>query len=263
MNTLQNPCLTCDHHLADGDKNDGRCKDCEKRIAYINAIGMCPCSSVSEHVELEGGMKKTDYGPGKYLAKELDDPEKNWVDIEIKDLPGPKTKEEMDPIEEYIAGVCQAAGISVATLRKGIKGQSNIEDNIPFHNVRDEIIHTLFEGKFGPMSQVQIGKLLNIKNSTVSSRMRKMGFGPGRPGQSKYLTKTSKPQTTEMLIKSDIEPAPKIMSKMTVTIDFSKHTEVYENLRDLAEENLRSLENQALWIFLTLYQRGVNIEKSV
>jgi len=233
MNTpLKNPCLECDHHLAGGDKNCDRCRDCERRVEYVNAIGKCPSSTVSEHVDLEG-MGGPDFAKSK-----------NEILAQEESL-------SIDPIENHIRDVCKKAGTTIERVRAGIKGSINTYVNQEVNNVRDEIIVGLASGKFGHLTQPQIGKYLNISGHLVCQRMKKMDISP-RPRDKKAK---SKPPMQ----------ANKIQSKSknkTLTLCFDDHPELYNDIIKLADRELREPENQALYILLKVRERGLKIPEA-
>lgn len=242
MNTpLKNPCLECNHHLFGGDKNCDLCRDCDKRVAYVAAIGKCPSSTMSEHVDLEGNA-------GSNLSK-----------IAIDDLHGPKSKDDLaeheSPVENLIKKVCESENMTVAELRAGIKGVVDPVKREWFQNTRDHIIKYLASGKFGNFNQAQIGKLLNISNHTVCMRMKVIGISPGKPDNLKSTKKKKHKMPPPQKKASENQP-PK-----TLVLNFKKHPELYEQIEKLAERELRQSENQVLYILLKIHERGLDMEK--
>lgn len=55
--------------------------------------------------------------------------------------------------------------------------------------------------------------------------------------------------------KPQIKPPLQIILKL----DFVAFPEIYDDLQALAKQELRSIENQALYIFKQLHERGLNI----
>lgn len=248
--SLKNPCHECDHHLSGGNKNCDRCISCEKRIAYVNAIGTSPSSTVSEHVDLDG------HG-GADLSN-----------INIEDLPGPKTKQDLadyetvektssgitkDPIDKHIKQVCESAGMTVDYVRAGVLQSFDKIQRYKFHKVRDQIIKDLASGKFGGLNQTQIGDYLNIKNWNVSDRMKNMGISP-RPKKKKPAKSPNVgiggPPSLEL---------QKNKSSKTITISFEDHPDIFDDLIKLSKEQLRKPENQVLWILIKIHETGMTI----
>ena len=69
---MKNPCLSCDHHLAGGDKNCDRCRECDKRVEYVQLIGSVAASMdiaagkplSYQEVDMEK-ITRRETGPGK------------------------------------------------------------------------------------------------------------------------------------------------------------------------------------------------------
>jgi len=223
--SLKNPCLECDHHLTGGDKNCDRCRECEKRVEYVNAIGKCPSSTMSEHVDLQGD---------------------GGVDL--------KQTIKNDPIEKYIQDMCKANGISVETLRSGLNRFSSPHEKQTINDVRDDIIRVLASGKFGYITQPVIGEALSLSPSYVSMRMRRMNISLASR-ERKAKPKTSK--TREIVQKKQPEKKDK-----TLVLCFDDHPELYNDIIKLADKELREPENQAIYILLKVHERGLNLEKT-
>jgi len=221
--SLKNPCLECDHHLAGGDKNCDRCRDCEKRVQYINAIGKCPSSTMSEHVDLEGD--------GGF------------------DMPAETQVSANDPVEKFIRQTCRTGNITVEKMRAGIKGCPDKKEEV--NAVRDDIIRELASGKFGYFTQPQIGGFLNVSSHLVCQRMKLMCISP-RPRNKKSKNKPPAPAQT---IQS------KNINK-TLTLAFDNHPELFDDIIKLAQAELRDPDQQALWILLKVQERGLNLEKT-
>lgn len=56
------------------------------------------------------------------------------------------------------------------------------------------------------------------------------------------------------------EKQPEPQNNYKVEIDFSKNEDVYKSLVELATTKLRTIENQALWIFIKIHEKGKEIE---
>ncbi len=253
---LKNPCLECDHHISGGDKNDDICRNCDWRVAYVNAIDPCPCSSVSEHVDLCGNGGST-------------------VSVAVK-----------DPVENYIRQVCSAAGVSEQHIRGGFRRIKDQKVVAKLSDVRDTIIIGLASGKFGNLDQEEIGGYLGVSSHVVSKNMRKMGIAPGRGRRSKHGR--PKPKKTKRIKSppekqptskdgpprnkniSDFTPTDQIMTRAqavtdtpkfskTMTLEFAEHPHIYDELEIMAQEELRTIENQALYLLIKLQERGMDI----
>jgi hypothetical protein len=254
---LKNPCRECDHHLAGGSKNACECTDCEERIAYVDAIGTCPGESVNEGVSMEGGG-----GPDfDKILKTLSEIEQTANQDQTKPDPPEKAEDpqtEKDQfIEDHIKTMCKDAGMTIEQIRAGIKGQQNAAKTQPFHDVRDRIIKSLASGDFGKLNQTQIGKYLGVSNHVISMRMGVMGIAPGKPGQVK---KTKKPKSPEPAKPKKDKKTPD-PAKLTLRLDFTEFPEIYNDLQTLATQEIRTIKNQALYIFKQIHKRGLNIEE--
>jgi len=243
--SLTNPCLECDHHLAGGDKNCEKCKNCEKRLEYVHAIDTSRSSSVSEHIELEG------HGGGSEVRKTEDLPKK------IQDLENYETAEKIssnllkDPIRQYIKQTCEGVGITPEKLRTGIANKSKRYNVQELQKIRDQIIKELSSGRFGELNQTIIGNYLGVSNHVISSRMVKMKINPrGHVSKKTIKKKAPKPK-----------PAPPAIEKKVITLAFDDRPEVYDDLLKLAKKKLRTLENQVLYILIQSQKREMNLEE--
>jgi len=237
--SLKNPCLECDHHLQGGSKNGEKCKNCDKRLEYIDAIDTSRSSSVSEHVDLEG------HG-GSDLKKSV----KDNVLVDAMKNTAIEDLTDQDPIEEYIKQTCEAAGITPEKLRSGIATKSKRYNLQAFQKIRDQIIKQLASGKFGELNQTIIGKYLGVSNHVISSRMVKMKINPR--GHVSKKTPKHKPAP----------PAKTPPDKRMITLAFDDHPELYNDLLELSRERLRTIENQVLFILLQVQKRGMRMENT-
>jgi len=129
---MRNPCLTngpdgslCD--LAGFDKNNDTCKNCSKRLEYINFLGLCPCSYNDMPTDGHGGFDwdnlKTHY----------------FVDVNDK-----------ENIQKFIKSMCDKFYTTVESL------QNERHQTQPVPTVREKIARILFEkglerSKIGPL----------------------------------------------------------------------------------------------------------------
>ena len=230
ITTLKNPCLDCDHHLAGGDKNCERCRTCKKRIEYVASIDTCPCASVSEHVSLEGD--------GGF------------------DLPGIPP----DPVEKQLEEICEQHGTNLAAIRKGIQGWQNKAIRRAFHDTRDHIIEFLLSGSAGKFTQGQIGKLLNLAGATISGLIKDRGISKD-PGKNKNTKPAPVKPKQETSARSSLKPKQEISDRLSLWLDFTNFPEIYDSLRDLASQEIRSIEGQALYMFMQMYKRGLKLQE--
>lgn len=263
MSALKNPCLSCDHHLAGGDKNVWECNNCKERIAYVNAIGTCPGESVNENISLEGSAGGTD-------AKKILNETEEMTNQEIKDPQSEKSIDNqqstiIDPIEDHIKTICQDASMTVDQIRVNAKDIQDKQALQLFHETRDRIIKDLASGEFGKMSQMKIGKHLDVSLHTISIRMGKMGISPmysvGAQRNRKRLFKKKIPDIPTPV---PIPPKPKesdIPQNMMLNLNLADYPEIYDDLQALATQEIRTVEGQALYIFKQLHERGLNVKE--
>lgn len=169
-------------------------------------------------------------------------------------------------IDDHIKEMCQNAGMTIEQLRANAKDIHNKQVRQLFQETRDRIIESLASGKFGKLNQTQIGKYLGVSCHAISIRMGKMGISPmyptGSQGNRKKSTKKKAPKTKTPApikppeIKETFKPG-----QMTLWLDFVEHPEIYDDLSALAREELRSIENQALWIFKQIHARGLDVKE--
>lgn len=273
---LKNPCRECDHHLAGGDKNVCECTNCEDRIAYVNAIGNHPSAPVNENVYLEGGG-------GHDLKKNVDDNLKILSELEQmenkkKTAPDPPDTPEnlqsekdqnraviMDPIriEVHIRDICHDAGMTIEQIRANAKNIHDKQALKLFHETRDRIIISLASGDFGRLSQTKIAKYLRISNHVVSTRMKVAGIRPMYPsGAQQKKPKTPAPAKPK---KDKKTPDPEIHvpdpAQLTLRLDFTGFPEIYDDLQALAAQEIRTIENQALYILKQIHAQGLKIKE--
>jgi len=247
MNTsLKNPCHQCDHHLAGKDKNCDRCRECDRRVEYVNAIGTCHSASMSEHVDLEGHSSLHGGKARDHITEVSLSAAKSEADADKKPA-------EEYSIEDRIADICERNGTTLAAIRKGIQGRQDKAARKEFHAVRDQIIEYLWSQRHGKFTQGQIGDLLNVSASIISTLIKDRGI-PGPEKKQKTKPKPAKPAPAKPKEKPPREQPPK-----TMVLKFDKHPEVYDQIHKLAEERLRKPENQALWILLKVHERGLAI----
>jgi len=259
---LKNPCLECDYHLSGGEKNRPECINCDGRIAYVNAIGTCPSSPVNEGISLEGGAGND----AEKILKTLN---------EIEQMPPEKPKDpqsEKDQFIEYhIKSICKDAGMTIEQIRAGIKGAQNKQKRQKFNEVRDRIIKSLVSRDFGRLSQLKIAKYLGVSNHVINTRMKAAGISPMYPcgAQSqieasdsrclkRIISKQKKPETRAP-VKPLISKETPVPGQLTLRLDFTDLPEIYDDLQALANQELRTIENQTLYIFKQLHERGLNI----
>lgn len=215
MSTLKNPCRECDHHLAGGDKNECECTNCEKRIAYVNAIGTCPGESVNEGVFLEGD------GRGRTLP-DADDTLK--ISGGFEQMENQKSiiinhQSTINPIEDHIETICQDAGIPIEQIRANAKEINDKQALQLFHETRDRIIKSLASGDFGRLSQTKIAKYLNISNHSVSVRMKIAGIQPMYPSGAQTVSRRKKPKTPAPAKPEEVKKTPD-PTRLALRLDF-------------------------------------------
>ncbi|MBA7708520.1 hypothetical protein ES703_117422 [subsurface metagenome] len=248
---LKNPCRECDHHLAGGDKSVRKCTNCEKRIAYVNAIGICPSESVN--IDLEDRTTSARHNDTLIILDELDKMENQ--------KPIANQQSTIDnPIEDHIKSICQDAGITVEQIRANAKDIQDKQALQLFHETRDRIIRSLASGDFGRLSQTKIAKYLNISNHVVSTRMKIIGIAPMYPSGAQTVSKKKKSKTPDPVKPIKDKKTPE-SAQLTLRLDFTDLPEIYDDLKALAIQELRTVDNQALYIFKQLHDRGLNIKE--
>jgi len=242
MQELTNPCHECDHHLAGGNKNFEKCRDCDKRIAYVNAIDKSPSSSVNENVDLVG-----------HGGSDVQKSKQDLTDYETaEEISSSMT---IDPIQEHIKEICKSAGITLGQIRKGIKGQGDKNKIQAFHKIRDRIIKSLASGDFGCLNQTQIGDYLGVSNHVISTRMGKIGIPPMHPsGAQRHRKKSVKKKAPK--VKAPATPPEVEETSKQMIIDFTDHPEIYQGVMEAAADQLRTPEMQALYILKKFHYWG-------
>lgn len=239
--SFKNPCLECDHHLQGGDKNARECMDCEKRIAYVNAIGGLSYDSICQDGEDKNELKK--------------DSNKKTTLEKTEDLQSEKDKF----IEYHIKSLCKDAGVTIEQIRAGIQGCHDDQKRQEFNEIRDRIIESLAGGKFGKLNQVRIGKFLGITGHMISCRFKKMGIKSiiRKPKKSEPLKK----EKTKRLFETAFVHTSTKLDIKELTLNFSDYPEIYEELQTLADQELRTIENQVLYILKEINIQNPNFKK--
>jgi len=274
--TLKNPCLECDHHLSGGDKNVCECTDCEKRIAYVNAIGTSPGETVNEGVYMDGDGGGSDAEKIlKTLSTVKQKANQNQTKPDSPEKPGDLKSEKSinnhqssidNLIEDHIKSICQGAGITIEQIRTNAKNIYDKKALQLFHDTRDRIIKSLASGGFGRLSQTKIAKYLGISNHVVSVRMKIMGIAPmylsGAHTISKWkkLAEKKKPKTPDPAKPKKDKKTPD-RTHLVLRLDFTDLPEIYDDLQALAVQELRTIDNQALYIFKQIHTRGLNFKE--
>ena len=247
---LKNPCRECNHHLAGGNKNVCECTNCEDRIAYVNAIGTNPSESTC--ATLEGG-------DGHDRKQSVDDNLKTLNELEqMEDHKSIDNQQSsiINPIEDHIKTMCQDAGMTIEQIRANAKEINDKQALQLFHETRDRIIKSLASGDFGKLNQTQIGKYLNISNHSVSVRMKIAGIQPMYPSGAQ--TRRKKPKTPAPAKPEEVKKTPD-PAQLALRLDFTDLPEIYDDLQALAAQELRTVDNQALYIFKQLHERGLKL----
>ena len=278
---LKNPCLECDYHLSGGEKNRRECINCDGRIAYVNAIGTHPSTPVNEGVSLEGGAGndfKQSVGDTLSTLNEFEQTETQKSEKSINNQqPARSCLAEAggstidNPIEDHIKSICKEAGMTLEQIRAGIRGVQNKQKRQKFNEVRDRIIKSLVSGDFGRLSQLKIAKYLGVSNHVISARMKAAGISPMYPCGAQSRIDTSDARCLKRIISKQKKPektapAKPLINKKTpvprqliLQLDFTVFPEIYDDLKTLAAQELRSPENQALWILKQIQERGMSI----
>ena len=70
----------------------------------------------------------------------------------------------------------------------------------------------------------------------------------------KTTIKKSKKPSGKLRKPDKNKPTPKIAKK--ITVDFTHHQEIYDKILSMASEQLRTPENQALYMFKLIHEKG-------
>ena len=204
-----NPCAECLHHILGGSKNAPKCTNCKKRLKYVAVIGRHPSCPVPDGVNVNGY--------GGYDMPEIQE-----------ETTAPETKNiEPTEIDHVVRGICKKHLTDLETLRTG---RSNPLVNMKkLSYVIQEIVETLaFEQN---LKNPEIARILNVTPAAISLRLKK-----------------SKKNTKNLKDTKDT-PGPVSSNKnYRLEIDFSEHPEIYDDLVLVAHEEMRTVENQLIYM---------------
>ena len=250
METLKPPCRKCDYEFE--DKNHEPCASCPLPQAYNEALNKKQFQTykfLTTATKNNWGVKKP-----KPKTKPIDRNEiglKAWKQKTYGLKKKEKRKMEKNHInttsderliEGYIEQICKDYGITVEKLKAKTPGRPTTK----VIEIRSEIINVLRSGKFGKLTNTEIGDILKVRERSIRSRLSKKQNGKPGPGPD--------PSSRKILSDNTPKDPPK---PLKLEINFNKHSTVYEDLEQLAEENLRTLENQVLWMFVRIHAIGM------
>ena len=233
---LKNPCLKCDHHLAGLGKSDRRCMACQERVDYVSQIG-CLGSSLESNIQLvgNGGSEMPKIG-NRSAAPAAD--KKSGVG-------------KMNAHEKIVSDICAKHGISVEDLQNKRHGK-------PFSRARKEIAEILIS-KPG-MTHAGIGKLIGVHGSRVGQIV--MEKNPKKKASKKTGAGIGGPPPGTGDQGAGIKGAELIdTDEHQLVLDFSDHREIYDDLLKMASAELRTPENQALYMFKLIHEKRLNTLK--
>lgn len=155
-----------------------------------------------------------------------------------------------DKVEEIIKNACADNGIGVAKLKEGGRGRR-------YTAARKSIAERLI-ANYG-MTQKKIGELTGVSDQAISYLLRKnqaspsatplQGGGKGKTTDAvdilhkRYIGDDAKRKASlkDERVKADPKPGK------TVTIDFSGHAKILDQLEKYAKEEIRSVPDQILY----------------
>ena len=155
---LKNPCLDCD--LLNEDKNNQECKNCARRVAYVEAIGGM-VGSLPGDVSMDGN---SGYSVEDFISYR--EPEGGRV-----------TMSKREEVEILIEDICEDNLVTAEAMRGG--GRS-----LPIAKARRLIIERLVSPDF-KMEQADIAKLVGVTYAAVNLIVGKMRKEKGAEIESK------------------------------------------------------------------------------
>jgi len=215
MEALKNPCLGCD--LLEADKNCPECKNCSKRVSYINDPRW---SSVT----MDGDAGKSI----RERIEELDDLAAEKFQLTIG---GVEAEEEMEmtraeEIEILIKDICDDCFTSVDSLQGGRRKPEDTK-------ARRKIIACLMSDDF-KVPQRKIASLVGVTYAAVNLIVTKIKRGefkepePEDPPRHKPVTAT--------------------VGRVIFQVDFTDHKDIYDFLIKESKCCLRTPEDQVIYM---------------
>lgn len=257
---LRSPCLSCERKdengnlLLHGDKNIPICRACRKPGEYVKALGGAATSSVPVEACMDGGgggaWEKT-----KVKLSELSGPPVSRLDESKLEDQGEdlEHQEETDAqevevtkrkkVDALIEGICDDNFVGVAAILAGTR-------TVKASTARRQIIERLMSAEF-EVPQAEIAKLVGVTYSAVNlvvTNLKKAAAEKVAPPTQEEIFEDSAAELKEKLRKREF----------AITVDFGGHKKAYERLGKEATEQLRTVENQVLYILTERFKDEPN-----
>ena len=144
-----------------------------------------------------------------------------------------------EKVEEIIKEVCDEFGVEVSKLREGKHFKK-------YSQARTRIAERLI-ANYG-MSQQKIGELTGVSNQSIHYLLKKKKKTTDAVDilHKRYIGDDPERKASLQTERKKTESKP----AKTVTIDFSGHIEILEQLEKYAKEEIRSVEDQVLYFII-------------
>lgn len=252
---IRSACFDCPEHLA-GVPKDRCASRCEKRFEPLNKLGPAGIGSVRAHVEKSG--EKTHVK----LMEDLNTLEKKFERKEpvLEQRTENEQRTEADAgqlidINELIETICRQFGIHRNRLYQK-DGSTKI-----LRPLRVKLANKL---KDANLTYKEIAPLIGSKTGSVSSYVNNYNWPEikSKPNKQNNIGgHTLDKKDAETTNNENILPGEGLEKetdvKIELTIDFTDHINIYDDLVELAGEKLRKPEYQVLWMLIKLYEKGI------
>ena len=233
-------------------KNNDACGACKRRLEYINYIEGNPFPAGIAYVKIKQERKtmkdpKSKVCSGIYCPKgEKSQPIENFDVNASSKAPfllcrACKTAEQ----------VCKLYDVDLADIRGGQALKSPARTNAV-----QEIVEKMRELD---VPVVDIAILMGISQAAVYSRLERNKVSKPKDSVKEDFTLTHMPQTCCHGVKDK----PKSDNKYAIELDFSNHQDVFNDLVDVAERQLRDPAMQALFVLRYVYEKGLKISEQI
>ena len=221
---MKNPCLTCRVHLSGVSKaHEPKCRNCSDRVAYVAALG-----GMTHSVPLDLTTLGGDTGPGDIDELRITAKEEEVEAMNTDNTPG-----------GIIRRLCEENGITPDDLKSPVD-KSKRPGVV---NVRKAAVREL-SGRNLPHRQ--IADLLGLHHTTNGQLQKELGIW--KPSRTRPKKKTTGKRLPEIPVEGKMD---------ILGILFAGHEKTLEQVRKVAKEEMRTPENQVVYIVKTCIEDAI------